>query len=588
MRLPGPLFFYSTYEPALATELVSVGARTNKPHMSVVIACLLVVTTLAVGSSLSAQVIAAWLGAAFAVALVGFWVRARDMEYTSRVMTRKQLRNVEWIGTAYAAMVGALWGNSSQLMIPGEDAHNLIVMIVYFGVGAGVSTISLFSLGRQLVAALLMTFFFVLPLPTVFPEAWGWLALMIILFSAVLTKSAIERRQIIVTNLQLRYEKHQLLERQQLETAKAIKANQDKSAFLAAASHDLRQPLHALMLTGHALSLHPAAQGEARVLVQRILEAGNALSEQFNQLMDLSRLESGTYHINIGAIAVPALVQRVVSSHQQVAEGKGVCLWHRVDRRLSDSVLSTDGGLLTRILSNLVHNAIKFSNPGKSILVCARLNAGRAYFVVYDQGIGIPQEQQENIFKPYVQLNNPTREISHGIGLGLSVVQQATLLVGGELSVRSQPGRGSRFALSLPAKISRSLRLPIAVSTAPPAERLRGKSLLLVEDDFMSAMALIAWARNLGLRVKHCADPRKVPATLNPDLILCDIRLPGEQDGINWLTDWLVQWPGARGLLLSAEISADAHQRAEQEGLLLLTKPVQPNILLQTLLDISQ
>lgn len=100
----------------------------------------------------------------------------------------------------------------------------------------------------------------------------------------------------------------------------------------------------------------------------------------------------------------------------------------------------------------------------------------------------------------------------------------------------------------------------------------------------MAAAALIAWAQSQGLRVEHHADPATVASSsLIPDLILCDIRLPGERDGIDWLSDWLVNWPDARGLLMSGELLPETHERAEQEGLLLLTKPVNPDMLLQTL-----
>ncbi|MGH8457747.1 MAG: sensor histidine kinase, partial [Nevskiales bacterium] len=458
MRLPASLFHYSAYEPALTAELLSIGARTSKPHISLVVACILGAVSWSV---LSPTVICAWLAFALAVCLFGFWHGARYRDLGSRGATRKQLRNCEWAGIAYAALVSAVWGSSSQLMIPGEDGHNLVVTIVFFGVSAGAGTLSIFSLARLLLAAVVGSTLFVLPSAAMFPQDWYWLAPMVFFYNALIVKTGWDRCQIMVANLKLRDEKTQLLDRQRLETAKAVKANQDKSAFLAAASHDLRQPLHALMLTGHALSLHPAAQGEARVLVQRILEAGNALSQQFNQLMDLSRLESGTYHINIGAVAVPEIIQRVISSHQLVAESKGLRLRQRVDRRLRGAVLSTDGGLLVRVLSHFVDNAIKFSEPGKSILVNTRLRGGRILFAVQDQGIGIAPDQQENIFKPYVQLNNPTRELNRGIGLGLSVVQEATSLIGGKLSLRSRAGQGSRFLLSLPAELSRSLMLPI-------------------------------------------------------------------------------------------------------------------------------
>ena len=176
---------------------------------------------------------------------------------------------------------------------------------------------------------------------------------------------------------------------------------------------------------------------------------------------------------------------------------------------------------------------------------------------VRDQGRGIPAEQHQTIFKPYVQLDNPTRDRAKGIGLGLSIVQEAASLLGGEIRLISSPGRGSRFSLTLPEGCWQPIRETNRDSgrlRPPVGGNLKGRRLLLVEDDPMAAAALTAWAGTWGLVVMHYADPGGVTNDVAPDLILCDIRLPGTRDGIDWLSDWLVVWPKARGLLLSGEL----------------------------------
>lgn len=579
-----PLLPHQMYPHHVAVELLASGARNIKPYLALIVAIAVSLHSL---ETVTAGAIACWLSAAALMFAAGTWFRWRYQDFDAKAVGTPELRHGELTIVLYSLAVGLVWGSSSQfLMVAGQTRQNMIVLIVYLGFCAGASSMAMFGRTHLLVGGLSSLFVFLLPLRTMFAEDGWWLTAVIILYGVSLLRAAIDRHRIIVASMLLRDEKQALLEQQRHETARANKANHEKSAFLAAASHDLRQPLHALMLTSHALSLKTPA-GENQVLVQRIVEAGRALSYQFNHLMDLSRLESGTYKVNASTFSLPPLLQQLIATHRQVADHKQVDLRLRIDRRLQQTGLHTDAALLSRALDNLIDNAIKFSSRGKRVLITARLRDRHLEFSVLDQGPGIPEDQQESIFKPYVQLNNPTRELSHGIGLGLSIVREATNLLKGQLKLRSRPGHGSRFTLSLDRAICCRMQPAAPKNVALPHEQLRGKKLLLVEDDAMAASALGSWAQNWGLRVEHYLDPREVPVSAAPDLILSDIRLPGERDGIQWLVEWLAQWPKSRGLLLSGEISAETDQRAEAEGLLLLSKPADPDLLLQTLISMT-
>lgn len=572
-----------TYPHPLAVELLSTGARNIKPYLALIIALALALHSL---GQVATPVIAYWLTGAVSLFFIGNWFRwrYRNLGATS---SREELQRAEVIVILYSMAVGLLWGSSSELlMVQGHVRQNMIVVIVYLGFCAGASSMAMFGRAHLLLGGLCSTVVFLPPLRKMFPDDWWWLTPVIVLYGFSLIRGAIDRHQIIVSNLLLRDEKQVLLEQQRFETERANKANHEKSAFLAAASHDLRQPLHALMLTSHALSLR-TPEGDSQVLVQRIVEAGRALSYQFNHLMDLSRLESGKYRLNTSLQSLSLLLQQVIASHRQVADHKQIDIRLRVDRRVQQTGLQTDAALLGRALDNLVDNAIKFSSVGGRVLIAVRLKDSRIRFGVHDRGIGIALDQQQTIFKPYVQLNNPTREISHGIGLGLSIVREAAALLKGQLTLQSKPGHGSHFSLSLDRAICCPMQQAAPKNTTLPLERLRGKKLLLVEDDAMAANALGNWAQNWGMHVEHYLDPREVPASARPDLILSDIRLPGERDGIQWLVEWLAQWPKSRGLLLSGEISPETDQRAEAEGLLLLSKPADPELLLQTLISMT-
>ena len=595
MRLPTLFFSHEVHTPRLQQELMSLGLAGLKPWLSLLLAVLLAVVSVEHVPPLHVYV---WLGAAGLATVFGYRFRHQQRYLDEQMLTARAIRGIEWRGVIYGAITGTVWGCSSWLLTPDSGLeHNVIVMTVYLGVCAGAGSISIFGLGHLLLSSLLAWALFVARFPVMFPAHWPALTIMFALFHMTIVRMAWERNRILVSNLLLRDDKQALLAQAELDATRARQANEDKSAFLAAASHDLRQPVHALMLTSHTLRLR-LPDGEQRVLVDRLLEAGHALSEQFNHLMDLSRLEGGQYQLQRSDVALVPLLMRLCASHRQVAEGRQVRLKLLISHALRGRALRTDPGLLGRCIDNLLDNAIKFSPSGSRVLLTARLRAGRLWIAVLDRGPGIPAASIEQVFKPYVQLDNPTRERAKGIGLGLSIVQQAASLLGGCVAVQSEAGIGSCFTLKLPAEVTALPVQPnatsptegmlVASSAMPQASRLQGRRLLLVEDDPMAAKALITWASDWGLSVTHHSDPAMVAQAWRPDLILCDIRLPGARDGIDWLTQWLAQWPDARGLLISGELQPLTHQRADQEGLLLLPKPVNPDLLLQTLAGLTR
>ncbi|PTQ88366.1 hybrid sensor histidine kinase/response regulator [Agitococcus lubricus] len=576
------LFNHHSYQLSFCREMLTIGIEQTRPYLSLVLAVL----AIAFGQYplLNQQTMTLWVIAAILVMLLGLGFKTYFSAQRIQQLDLVGLRRAEYGGFAYSAVVGLLWGNSSVLLLPQQLDHNLIITMIYLGVCAGASSIAIFGLAHLLVGSIFALTFFVARFPVVYPDFYGQLIFLFLIFHAVILRMAWERNKIIVANLLLNIEKEQLLAQQALEVANAKQANLEKSAFLAAASHDLRQPVHALMLLGHALKLR-LPTGENAELIQRMLEAGQALADQFNNLMDLSRLEGGVYQLNSSTVPLAEFVYRLLSAQQQSAQQQGIQLKIHISKLLLNKAVMIDSGLLTRILDNLLGNAIKFSSARHKVLVTFKYQHGQLNIRVYDQAMGIPIEQQQHIFKPYIQLHNPTRDRAKGIGLGLSIVQEAVQLLGGRVILTSTLDKGSCFSVSLPVSL---VEIPPKIVSHKMDLRVIGKSLegkvlLLVEDDPMSAQALMTWAKDWGLNVYHYTDPRQVKPELRPDLILSDIRLPSEWDGIQWLSEWLDWWPNSRGVLVSGELLAETHQRAEQEGLLLLSKPVAPDLLVQTL-----
>jgi signal transduction histidine kinase len=225
----------------------------------------------------------------------------------------------------------------------------------------------------------------------------------------------------------------------------AERANAAKSRFLAAASHDLRQPYQALRLY-HAALLGKADEPKAvRDLLQRMESAMTAGEGLLQSLLDLSTLDAGIIEPRPVDVPAPDIIRAIGLRHRPVAEAKGLAL----HLRTSDGMLHVDPVLLGRLLDNLVANAIRYTASG-SVRVAFRRCGGRPTFVVRDTGIGIAPEHHEAVFEEFFQVGNPSRDRAHGAGLGLAVARRTAALMGLELKMRSRLGKGTLFKVSLP------------------------------------------------------------------------------------------------------------------------------------------
>ena len=224
----------------------------------------------------------------------------------------------------------------------------------------------------------------------------------------------------------------------------AERANEAKSRFLAAASHDLRQPFQAMRLFRAALSpflTDPRAEGVA----SKLDEAMNAGEQLLNTLLDVSTLEAGIVNAKPGPVSAADLLERLAREFQPQVEARG--LRFKVVTR--PALITTDAVLLERMLRNLLHNAVRYTEKG-GILVGARRRGDHLLFQVVDTGIGIAATQQDKVFEDFYQVGNPGRDRTRGLGLGLSVVARMARLLNHPISLRSMPDRGSVFSVSVP------------------------------------------------------------------------------------------------------------------------------------------
>lgn len=325
---------------------------------------------------------------------------------------------------------------------------------------------------------------------------------------------------------------HQELERRvaqrtaELENLKneADRANTQKSWFVAAASHDLRQPLQASLAYLSVLS-RKAEREDLHELCDKARQPMKAMGDILDVLLDISDLEGG--HVKPQMIEFPLndLLARVVASAQHQAQDKGL----RLACLPTDLAVRSDPRLLERVLSNFVTNAIRYTERGLIGIYCEPVG-GNVCVSVTDTGIGIPKDAIGSIFEDHVQLANPARDRRKGLGLGLSIAKRIADALGHRISVNSEVGTGSSFMIELPR--SATAAMPTAVD-GQPANKSEDQQpvVLLIDDDqdVAEAMQMLLQSYSFETYMAHSREAAlaMLESGLNPGLVLCDYRMPG-------------------------------------------------------------
>ena len=353
----------------------------------------------------------------------------------------------------------------------------------------------------------------------------------------------------------------------------AESANLAKSRFLAAASHDLRQPLHALGLFASALD-ERARDPRSRELVGRINQSVGALESLFNQVLDVSRLDAGAVKAEPRPVALQPLFDRIANDLSSDAEEKGLALRFVPTARAA----ITDPVLLERVLRNLVANAIRYTARG-GILVGVRPRGGRLAIEVRDSGIGIAPEEQGRVFEEFYQAGEPARDRQQGLGLGLAIVKRLCDLLGHELTLASRAGRGTVFRVGLVACEAPAEAFGHGPSPSPVS--LAGVAVAVIDDERDVRDSMGAILSTWGCRVSLFASFEEARAVVGPGeapaLLIVDYRLQGNATGLDAARELERAWGGrTRVLIVSGESSAAELARIGASGYPLLHKPVAP------------
>ncbi|MDD5471680.1 MAG: hybrid sensor histidine kinase/response regulator, partial [Sideroxydans sp.] len=385
---------------------------------------------------------------------------------------------------------------------------------------------------------------------------------------------------------QLQHEREQLQQRIENATTalrsqkeQAEKANFDKTRFLAAASHDLRQPMHALGLFMGELQ-NRLETPEQRKIVEKVEESVTAMSGLLDSLLDISKLDAGVIVPQVQEIDISTLLRRLTEAYEPLAAAKSIKL--RI--HTSNSRVRSDPILLERILMNLLGNAIRYTQEQGTVLLACRKRGDRLRFEVRDNGAGIPLSEQENIFREFVQLENAARDRSKGLGLGLPIVQRSARLLNHPLYLCSTPGRGSVFAVEVPRvpDLHDLLGQESAVKSSPAAEAegsFAGRLVLVVDDDELVRNGTAGLIESWGCKVEMAGSLSEVARRFEQsqfDLVICDYRLP-DGTGVDLAERQYMQGKQKPAfILVSGDTSPEVLKLVADKGMHLLHKPVRP------------
>lgn len=393
----------------------------------------------------------------------------------------------------------------------------------------------------------------------------------------------------LVIDITDRIEAERRLEQARLESENANKA---KSKFLAAASHDLRQPLHAIGMFLSALEerrrkdKNESAEGDLRI-IENIADSLGALRGLLNALLDISKLDAGVMHAEFGPVMLRPLVERLLKQQQDRVEEKGLSL-----RSVCPNVaVRSDGILLERVLSNLLSNAVRYTSKG-GVLLGVRCRGNKILIEIYDTGVGIPKDKVKDIFVEFQQLDNPARDRRRGLGLGLAIVERVLVLLDHPLHVHSVVGQGSCFSLEIGADKVQEVVIPEKIIEAG----IIGADVPLIvviddEPDILDGMEqlITGWNYDVIAALSTQDALNQLDKTdVRPSLILADYRLQEKMTGADSIRaiQEKLNYP-IPAAIITGDTAPERIQDAKASGFVLLHKPLQPAKLRQLIRNVQ-
>ena len=482
------------------------------------------------------------------------------------------------------------WGFAPWILLPPDEPQTLapVMIVILFGmIGASIAPI---MPRRSAVLGWLAPITLMLALRF----AWeggtlGWImCACTLLFGATIGRFALIEHRMHVAMIGAQLDNETLTAQVLAHARELQRLNQERSRFFASASHDLRQPVHALALFSRALQRDLAGHA-LQPVADRVGQATDSVSGLLNGMLDISRIDAGAVHPNWALVAVDQIFLALAQQFEPPAQEAGIELRFHT----GPQVLVTDPDLVLRVLSNFIDNAIKYASHGRGrMLISARVRRQRLRLAVWDTGAGIAPEHLPHLFDEFYQVGNPQRNVTHGLGIGLAIVRRLAQLLDGAVGVHSRVGRGSVFWLELPRDKPLPLRpaTPTSAAVVEPHPTLeRPLRVLLLDDEAAVGEAIRLWL------APHCAriEITQTLAAANAlvqaepagfDAFIVDFRLAGAEDGI--AATAALRACAGRALptvLVTGDTDPARVRAAYASGLAVMFKPVQPDALLHLL-----
>ncbi|WP_295637956.1 ATP-binding protein [uncultured Methylibium sp.] len=536
-------------------------------------------------------------GEVYAWVLLFFWIWALRLvslrRYAHAGWADASARAAHWqrVWNIGAMASGAAWGLSAWLFYnDGRPFHQttLLLIIYSFCVGA-----------IPLMASQMLSFLIFISLcfvPTIVriathgtPDSLALAGVLALVFAMTALLGRIFRRT-FDRAIELKVRTEKLAQQLQVEKTAADEAkraaeiaNRAKTQFFAAASHDLRQPLHAMGLFAEALRARTKGDDEVLHLVNSINSSVDALEGLFGELLDITKIDTGGVEPRPEHFTLRELFQRLKLQYEPTAFEKGLALRFAGMRQ----VVHGDPVLVDRIVRNLLSNAIRYTDDG-GVLVSARRRGDSVQLQVWDTGVGIALSEQPHIFDEFYQVQAHSALEPHhpkGLGLGLAIVQRLARLMGAPLSLSSIPGRGTVFTLTLPVG-----KAPRSVSPLPGGAKpglgltLEQRFIVVVEDEPAVREGLVVLLRGWGATVEAFDTLAAVEAWVRggnaaaPDLAIVDYRLPEGHNGVEALRALRGAFSGTLpGIVVTGSTMSGHEEESSRHDFHLLVKPVAPN-----------